>query len=221
MTTGRREIREGLIDLAFPGRPAQYGGKRREDFPFFPGFPTHSAYRLRFLRLAMAARPQTRGSFLAFSPSAGRAAAPGIKLCKIFGGVNMTKIETGAISKAELARHLGVARSRISAFVKRGLPVRPDGKIILADAVKWMRANCEQTARFRDRRVNKLINADADAGPEPAEAAALDDDAAVSVMPKPKRCAKHFWRGWRGSNFSRNPGSCSTRMRSSQPGHRI
>jgi hypothetical protein len=41
MTTGWREIREGLIDLlpVFPGRHAQNGGKRREDFPFFPLFP--------------------------------------------------------------------------------------------------------------------------------------------------------------------------------------
>jgi phage terminase Nu1 subunit (DNA packaging protein) len=103
----------------------------------------------------------------------------------------MTKTEAGEISKAELARHLGVTRSRISALVKRGLPVRPDGKIILADAVKWMKANCEQSARFQDRGVNKLINADAgpepaestalDAAPEPAESAALDDD--NSVLP--------------------------------------
>jgi phage terminase Nu1 subunit (DNA packaging protein) len=91
----------------------------------------------------------------------------------------MTKIEAGTISKAELARHLGVARSRISALVKRGLFVGADGKIILEDALTWMRANCEQTARFQDRGVNKLINADADAAPEPAGATALDDDSTV------------------------------------------
>jgi phage terminase Nu1 subunit (DNA packaging protein) len=97
----------------------------------------------------------------------------------------MNKIEAGNISKAGLARHLGVARSRISALVKRGLPVRPDGKIILADAVKWMRANCEQTARFQDRGIHRVINVDTGpeppeaTEPEPAGATALDDDSRV------------------------------------------
>ena len=47
------------------------------------------------------------------------------------------------ISKTELALHLGVAKSRVSALLKRGLPVRSDGKIILDEAERWMRANCE------------------------------------------------------------------------------
>jgi hypothetical protein len=97
----------------------------------------------------------------------------------------MTKIEAGTISKAELARHLGVARSRISALVKRGLPVRPDGRIILPEAVNWMRANCEQTSRFQDRGIHRVINVDTGpeppeaTEPEPAGATALDDDSRV------------------------------------------
>lgn len=61
------------------------------------------------------------------------------------------------ISKADLARHLGVVRGRITALVKRGLPVRPDGKIILADALAWIRSNCERHQNFLDRGVSKVI----------------------------------------------------------------
>jgi hypothetical protein len=46
---------------------------------------------------------------------------------------------TGIVSKAELARYLNVAKSRITALCKRGMPTRPDGKIILEAAVEWMR----------------------------------------------------------------------------------
>jgi phage terminase Nu1 subunit (DNA packaging protein) len=79
------------------------------------------------------------------------------------------------ISKAALARHLGVAAPRITALIKRGLPVRPDGKIDLAEALEWMRANCEQQAGFPDRGVNRVIgNGEAPAS-SPAAAASGDD----------------------------------------------
>ena len=77
------------------------------------------------------------------------------------------------ISKADLARHLGVVRGRITALVKRGLPVRPDGKIILADALAWMKANCEQQARFADRGINKIVGNGG--GAEPSGAPGADD----------------------------------------------
>jgi phage terminase Nu1 subunit (DNA packaging protein) len=113
----------------------------------------------------------------------------------------MNKIEAGAISKAELARNLGVTRSRVTALCKRGLPVRPDGKIILADAFGWMRANCEQTAQFQDRGVHRAVNASADpeppeaseaAAPETAESTALDDDDAVLPYAEAKALRETF-----------------------------
>jgi phage terminase Nu1 subunit (DNA packaging protein) len=60
------------------------------------------------------------------------------------------------VTKAAFARTLGVSRSRVSAFVKRGLPIRPDGKIDLPAALNWVRENVEQTTHFPDRGVNKL-----------------------------------------------------------------
>ncbi|WP_395696997.1 hypothetical protein [Methylocella sp.] len=96
----------------------------------------------------------------------------------------MNDAPTPTISKADLARHLGVAKSRISALLKRGLPTQPDGKIILADALAWIRANCEQKAAFPDRGVNKVVETAAleeseDDEAEPVEAEALDDEDGV------------------------------------------
>jgi phage terminase Nu1 subunit (DNA packaging protein) len=88
---------------------------------------------------------------------------------------------TETISKTQLARHLGVVPSRISALIKRGLPVLADGKINLAQASKWMRSNCESSVKFSDRGVNRLL--ESDGAPEPAESTALDDDAAVLDYP--------------------------------------
>ena len=45
------------------------------------------------------------------------------------------------ISKAQLARELGVSRARVSQLVKGGLPVRPDGRLDRARALAWVRAN--------------------------------------------------------------------------------
>jgi phage terminase Nu1 subunit (DNA packaging protein) len=81
---------------------------------------------------------------------------------------------TEIISKRELARHLGVVPSRITALIKRGLPVLADGKIDLEAASKWMKANCEASVKFRDRGVTKML--ETDAGPEPAEAEGLEGD---------------------------------------------
>jgi phage terminase Nu1 subunit (DNA packaging protein) len=60
------------------------------------------------------------------------------------------------VTKAAFARNLGISRSRVTALVKRGLPVRSDGKIDLLAALKWVRENVEQTTHFPDRGVNKL-----------------------------------------------------------------
>jgi phage terminase Nu1 subunit (DNA packaging protein) len=97
---------------------------------------------------------------------------------------------TETISKRELARRLGVVSSRISALIKRGLPVLANGKIDLAEAAKWMKANCEASVKFSDRGVNKML--EADIGHEPAEAASLDDDAAVLNYPTARALRETF-----------------------------
>lgn len=45
------------------------------------------------------------------------------------------------ITKAGLARELGVSKARVSQYVGRGLPVLPSGKIDREAAVKWIAAN--------------------------------------------------------------------------------
>ena len=47
------------------------------------------------------------------------------------------------VTKAELAEELRVSRPRVSQFIDRGLPVRPDGRIDLKIACHWIVANCE------------------------------------------------------------------------------
>jgi phage terminase Nu1 subunit (DNA packaging protein) len=64
------------------------------------------------------------------------------------------------VTKAAFARTLGVTRSRVTALVKRGLPIRSDGRIDLPAALAWVRENVEPTTHFPDRGVNKL-NAEA------------------------------------------------------------
>lgn len=81
---------------------------------------------------------------------------------------------TESISKTQLARHLGVVPSRITALIRRGLPVLANGKIDLAEATRWMRASCEANMKFPGKGVNKVLAADA--APEPLEEAALDGD---------------------------------------------
>jgi hypothetical protein len=47
------------------------------------------------------------------------------------------------ITKAALARELGLSRARISQLCRTGLPVRPDGKLDRAKAVAWVKANVD------------------------------------------------------------------------------
>ena len=47
------------------------------------------------------------------------------------------------VTKAELTEELRVSRPRVSQFIDRGLPVRPDGRIDLKIACRWIVANCE------------------------------------------------------------------------------
>lgn len=52
----------------------------------------------------------------------------------------MAKAKTTG-SKAELAALLGLSRGRITQLIKKGLPVRRDGRVDKAEAVAWYRAN--------------------------------------------------------------------------------
>jgi phage terminase Nu1 subunit (DNA packaging protein) len=49
------------------------------------------------------------------------------------------------VNKQELARRLGVSAPRVSQLVKRGLPVRSDGRIDLTSALSWISANVDRT----------------------------------------------------------------------------
>ena len=42
------------------------------------------------------------------------------------------------ITKAELARELGVTASRVGKMVKAGLPVQPDGRVDADEAIHWV-----------------------------------------------------------------------------------
>jgi hypothetical protein len=54
-----------------------------------------------------------------------------------------------AITKTDLARRLKISASRVSTFVQRGLPVRPDGLLDQAAALEWISANVARTERRR------------------------------------------------------------------------
>jgi len=49
------------------------------------------------------------------------------------------------VNKQDLARRLGVSAPRVSQLVKRGLPVRSDGKLDLTSALAWISANVDRT----------------------------------------------------------------------------
>ena len=49
------------------------------------------------------------------------------------------------ISKSELAEELGVLPARITQYVRTGMPVRPDGKIDLLKAVRWLCDNLDSS----------------------------------------------------------------------------
>lgn len=42
-------------------------------------------------------------------------------------------------SKSDFAKRLNLSAARISQFVKRGLPLNSDGKVLVADALRWLR----------------------------------------------------------------------------------
>jgi hypothetical protein len=62
------------------------------------------------------------------------------------------------VSKAGLAAELGITKARVSQYVKRGLPVRSDGKLDREDAVNWVAQNHGNYGRTRAPGVNRAAN---------------------------------------------------------------
>ncbi len=50
------------------------------------------------------------------------------------------------ITKAQLARRLGVTRARITQYAAGGMPVRPDGRLDLAAALAWIESHVDRSA---------------------------------------------------------------------------
>lgn len=70
------------------------------------------------------------------------------------------------ISKAELARRLGITPARVSQLVHAGLPVGPDGRVDEAEARAWYEANIDPSRR----RGRPVASGSAPAGPDDAPA---------------------------------------------------
>ena len=49
------------------------------------------------------------------------------------------------LTKAALAKELEVTRGRISQLIGQGMPVRPDGRIDLEDACRWIVGHLDNT----------------------------------------------------------------------------
>lgn len=53
----------------------------------------------------------------------------------------------GPITKSQFARHIGVVPGRITQLIDRGLPVRHDDLIDLAEALAWCRLHIDPAGR--------------------------------------------------------------------------
>jgi hypothetical protein len=51
------------------------------------------------------------------------------------------------VTQTELARQLGIKRGRVTDYVKRGLPVRPDRRLWRVMALDWIRQNVARAER--------------------------------------------------------------------------
>ena len=61
------------------------------------------------------------------------------------------------MTKAQLARDLGVTPARISQYIARGLPVLDTGKIELGLEIRWLKSNtCPNKIHHPDRGCNDL-----------------------------------------------------------------
>lgn len=85
------------------------------------------------------------------------------------------------ITKAALADELSISRARVSQYVKRGLPVRSDGKLNRADALNWLRSNAIGLNTFEDRGVNRAERLSKGATASPARRPAGEIQARQAV----------------------------------------
>ena len=62
------------------------------------------------------------------------------------------------ITKAQLARDLGVSRARVTQYADMGMPVLSDGKLDKAACLDWLRQNVYLwNNKWRDRGVFRLV----------------------------------------------------------------
>ena len=54
-------------------------------------------------------------------------------------------MEPQVVSKADLARRLGVSRPRITQLARQGMPVRSDGQLDLQSALSWVTAHSDRS----------------------------------------------------------------------------
>ena len=73
------------------------------------------------------------------------------------------------VRKGELAQRVGVSAARVSQWVAAGLPVLPDGRVDLQQALDWITKNVDRTAGGWPAR--KAVNRGAIAAPPAASAA--------------------------------------------------
>lgn len=72
------------------------------------------------------------------------------------------------ISKAQLADELKISRARVSQYVKRGLPVRSDGKLDRSEALNWLNRSTVGLKSFEDKGSNRAQKLSKVAKPKPA-----------------------------------------------------
>ncbi len=83
---------------------------------------------------------------------------------------------------------MALAETRVTRLIKRGLPVRADGRIDVTKAEAWITHHCVPQAQFTDRGVSKIVPPPAvPTPPATEELAALDgDEGAVLPLPQAK-----------------------------------
>jgi hypothetical protein len=137
------------------------------------------------------------------------------------------------VTKSELAAHLGVHRSRISALVKRGLPF--SGRTIELE-LEWLKANVATQARFQDRGVHRILAtavkprnskpagrlsaASAKASHAPPDEALLGDETGALPYAEAKALRETYLARKAKLDFEFRPGGYSPKTRSSENGLR-
>lgn len=91
------------------------------------------------------------------------------------------RLDNAVITKAELARRLGITRGRVSQLVQAGMPVHNDGKVDEVEARAWYEANIDPSRR-RGRAVVGEPAAPTPEAPAPEPAPSALPGASVSDL---------------------------------------